>query len=59
MNIQILSIEILKPYALNAKQHPISQIEGIAESIKRFGFRQPVVIDKNHFIVVVSTTLEK
>ena len=42
----------LKPYKLNAKQHPETQIKGIVESIKRFGFIQPVVVDKNDEIII-------
>jgi site-specific DNA-methyltransferase (adenine-specific) len=52
MKIESIKISDLKLYSKNAKRHPESQIEGIAESIKRFGFRQPVVIDSKNEIVV-------
>lgn len=39
-------------YENNAKYHPKVQVNQIAESIKRFGFRQPVVIDKNGVVVI-------
>ncbi len=42
----------LKHYKLNAKKHPDSQIAGLAESIKKFGFIQPVVLDKNDEIII-------
>lgn len=42
----------LKPYSKNAKKHPIEQINAAAESIKQFGFVQPVVIDKENVIVI-------
>lgn len=45
MQIQNMSIDVIKPYARNAKKHPQSQIENVAESIKRFGFVQPIVVD--------------
>ena len=51
MKITQISIEKLKPYENNAKQHPEKQIALIAESIKRFGFVQPIVVDKNNIIV--------
>jgi len=47
-----MKIKEIKPYPKNAKKHPKSQIEKIAQSIKRFGFNQPIVIDKNNVIVV-------
>jgi DNA modification methylase len=52
MKIQPIALDAIKPYTLNAKQHPLSQLQGIAESLKRFGFKQPVVLDKNNVIVV-------
>jgi hypothetical protein len=42
----------IREYSKNAKIHPKKQIEQIAESIKAFGCKQPIVIDKNGEIVV-------
>ena len=42
----------IKPYTKNAKKHPKKQIEQIANSIKEFGMNQPIVVDKNGFIIV-------
>lgn len=42
----------IKPYTKNAKKHPQKQVEQIAESIKRFGMNQPIVVDKNGVIIV-------
>ena len=39
-------------YENNAKYHPKAQINQIAESIKWFGFRQPVVVDKNGVVII-------
>lgn len=47
-----MNIDDIRPYPRNAKKHPKSQVEKIAKSIKRFGFNQPIVIDKNNEIVV-------
>lgn len=52
MRIQDITIGELKPYKLNAKKHPKSQIEGLAESIRRFGFTQPIVVDGANTIVI-------
>lgn len=45
------NIAELKPYKKNAKKHPKEQVERIANSIKEFGFTQPVLIDKNNCVV--------
>ena len=45
MQIQNMSIEAIRPYARNAKKHPNSQIENVAQSIQQFGFVQPIVVD--------------
>ena len=52
MEIVELPIEKVIPYAKNAKEHKESQIKKIANSIKEFGFNQPVVIDKSGVIIV-------
>lgn len=52
MKIINKSLKELIPYRKNAKTHPKDQIEKIANSIKRFGFRQPIVVDKNNNVVV-------
>lgn len=44
-------IRELKPYKKNAKKHPKEQVERIANSIKEFGFTQPVLVDKNDCVV--------
>ena len=51
--IQIVykKISDLKPYKKNAKKHPKEQVERIANSIKEFGFTQPVIIDKDNCVV--------
>lgn len=45
------NITELKPYKKNAKKHPKEQVERIANSIKEFGFTQPVLIDKHNCVV--------
>ena len=52
MEIVKLSIEKIQPYLKNAKKHPKSQVEKIAASIKEFGFKQPIVIDKQNVLIV-------
>lgn len=52
MNIIEISPDKLVPYDKNNKKHSRKQIDEVAESINRFGFIQPVVIDKNNVIVI-------
>lgn len=51
LNIVYKQIKQLKPYKNNAKKHNKEQIVKIANSIKEFGFTQPVIIDKNNSVV--------
>ena len=52
VQVVMRKIRDLKPYKNNAKKHPKEQVNRIAESIKEFGFTQPVLIDKNMEVVV-------
>ena len=52
MNIIEHEVDKLIPYSKNAKKHDETQIANVAESIKQFGFVQPVVVDKNDVIVI-------
>lgn len=51
LNIVYKNIKELKPYKKNAKKHNKEQVEQIANSIKEFGFTQPVIVDKNNCVV--------
>lgn len=42
----------LKPYKNNAKKHPIEQVRNVAESIKQFGWAQPIAVDENNVILI-------
>jgi len=52
MQIVNIATNLLKAYDKNAKKHPSDQVAAVAESIKQFGFVQPVVIDKDNIIVI-------
>lgn len=51
LNIVYKPIKELKPYKKNAKKHSKEQVEQIANSIKEFGFTQPVIIGKHNSVV--------
>lgn len=52
MNVINRPVSELIPYERNTKQHDKTQIANVAESIKQFGFVQPVVVDKDGVIVI-------
>ena len=52
MKIENISPNDVTLYEKNAKYHPKVQVDQISESIRRFGFRQPVVIDGNNVVVI-------
>lgn len=52
MNVIQKKLSEIVPYAKNAKKHDKKQIANVAESIKQYGFVQPVVIDKDGVIVI-------
>lgn len=45
------SLSDLKPYARNARTHSRAQIKQIADSIQRFGFANPILIDDDDQII--------
>ena len=52
MEVVYLSPDDLIPYSGNAKQHPPEQVERIANSIKAFGWQQPIVVDKDKTVII-------
>ena len=55
MEIKNLDINLILPYKNNPRKISDTAIEKVANSIKNFGFRQPIVIDKNNIVVVGHT----
>ena len=47
-----MKIDDLLPYQRNQKDHPEDQVRNLANSLRRFGWRQPVVIDERNVIVI-------
>ena len=52
MKVTEMSVKELKPYVKNTKKHDKTQIANVAESIKQYGFVQPIVVDKDNNIVI-------
>ena len=55
MKIEIADINTIKPYENNPRKLKDSAIEKVAMSLKEYGFRQPIVVDKDRIIVVGHT----
>lgn len=53
-SIQIVSINELKPYDKNPRFNA-GAVDAVASSIKNFGFKQPIVVDKDYVIIVGHT----
>lgn len=51
-NVEWRDIGIVKPYPKNAKKHDSKQIANVAESIKQFGWQQPIVCDADGVIII-------
>ena len=49
--VEYLNIDALRPWARNARTHSRKQIKQIADSIQRFGFTNPVLIDGDNSIL--------
>ena len=56
MKIQDVNIETIIPYAKNPRQND-EAIAKVASSLKEFGWRQPIVVDKEMVVIVGHTRL--
>jgi DNA modification methylase len=54
MKIELRSIEEIKPYENNPRIND-KAVEAVMASLKEFGFRQPIVVDKDGVIIVGHT----
>ena len=57
LEITYLAIEEIKPYKNNPRKND-KAIETVAKSIKEFGFKNPVIIDKNNEIIAGHTRIK-
>jgi len=58
MKIENVKVEKLIPYEFNNKEHDLTQVNRIANSIKEFWFTQPLVIDKDNVVIIWHWRLE-
>ena len=56
MKVQIVKIDKIIPYINNPRKN--QNVDKVANSIKEFGFRQPLVVDKDYNIIVGHTRFQ-
>jgi DNA modification methylase len=54
MSVELRPLDAVRPYSNNPRQN-LDAVEAVAESIRRFGFRQPIVVDADGVIVAGHT----
>jgi ParB-like chromosome segregation protein Spo0J len=52
MIIELWPIDRPKPYPKNARKWSASAVDKVAASIREFGFRQPIVVDREGVIII-------
>jgi DNA modification methylase len=57
MRIQYWALSRIQPYDKNPRKNDAA-VEAVARSIKEFGFRQPIVVDKDGVVIVGHTRLK-
>ena len=57
MKVTLCSISEIKPYGRNARKIPPQAVGKVAASIREFGWRQPIVVDRDHVIIAGHTRL--
>lgn len=57
MQIQMMKLSEIHPYEKNPRFND-GAVEAVANSIKEFGFQQPIVVDKDFVVVVGHTRLK-
>lgn len=55
--VRMVDIKTIKPYANNPRKNE-NAVEPVANSIREFGFRQPIVVDADNTIIAGHTRLE-
>lgn len=54
MDVQMMDIKDIHPYGKNPRRND-DAVQSVANSIRDFGFKQPIVVDREHIIIVGHT----
>src|SRR5213075_266640 len=57
MTVTMWPLEKIIPYGRNARKIPPQAVDKVAASIREFGWRQPIVVDREGVIIVGHTRL--
>ena len=57
MEVSLWPLERIIPYARNARKIPPQAVDKVAASIREFGWRQPIVVDRHGVVIVGHTRL--
>jgi len=57
MQVELMLLEKIIPYGRNARKIPPTAVDKVAASIQEFGWRVPIVVDKNGVIICGHTRL--
>lgn len=55
MKVEMVEIDKIKPYENNPRKN--QNAEKIAKSLEKYGWRQPIVVDKDYVVIVGHTRL--
>lgn len=58
LEVKYIALEEIKPYEKNARTHSEKQVAQIAESIRQFGFTNPILLDKSGVLIAGHGRLE-
>lgn len=58
MKVENVKISKIRPYPNNPRKNDGEAVTKVAESIRQFGFQQPIVVDKNMVVIVGHTRLK-
>lgn len=57
-SVQVVPVSSIKPYRGNPRNIPAKAVQQCAESIKTFGWQQPIVVDSDMVIIAGHTRLQ-
>ena len=52
MEVFMRAVSEIVPYERNTKKHDQTQIDNVAESIRQYGWSQPLAIDKDNNLII-------
>lgn len=58
MKLETLNIDEITPYWRNPRVISQHHIDAVKESIDRFGYQSPIMVDKDHVVIVGHTRLQ-